>query len=119
MGIAGVEPLHRVSLWSKFTLARTLCTWSPNKVAHCLVSSRLFSGIIVGDKRKAFTTASFRKQRLFSNAALFPASCNFLSLGGCTTVSFLVLLDLQRINLFLVFIFLVLFFFLYTQNPKK
>jgi hypothetical protein len=29
----------RVPLWRKFTLATTLCTWSPNEVAHCLVSS--------------------------------------------------------------------------------
>jgi hypothetical protein len=28
-----------VSLCRKFTLATTLCTWSPNKVAHCLMSS--------------------------------------------------------------------------------
>jgi hypothetical protein len=29
----------RVSSWEKFTLARTLCTWSPNELAPCLVSS--------------------------------------------------------------------------------
>jgi hypothetical protein len=29
----------RVPSWGKFTLATTLCTWSPNEVAHCLVSS--------------------------------------------------------------------------------
>jgi hypothetical protein len=29
----------RVSSWGKFTLATTLCTWSPNKLAPCLVSS--------------------------------------------------------------------------------
>jgi hypothetical protein len=28
----------RVSSWEKFTLATTLYTWSPNEVAHCLVS---------------------------------------------------------------------------------
>jgi hypothetical protein len=28
----------RVNSWEKITLATTLCTWSPNEVAHCLVS---------------------------------------------------------------------------------
>jgi hypothetical protein len=31
-----------VSSWGKFTLATTLCTWSPNEVAHCLVSSESY-----------------------------------------------------------------------------
>jgi hypothetical protein len=29
----------RVSSWRKFTLATTLCTWSPHELAPCLVSS--------------------------------------------------------------------------------
>jgi hypothetical protein len=29
----------RVLSWGKFTLTTTLCTWCPNEVAHCLVSS--------------------------------------------------------------------------------
>jgi hypothetical protein len=28
-----------LSSWGKFTLATILCTWNPNKVAYCLVSS--------------------------------------------------------------------------------
>jgi hypothetical protein len=34
-----------LSLWGKFTLATTLCTWSANKVAHCLVSSPTWKSI--------------------------------------------------------------------------
>jgi hypothetical protein len=48
-----------LSLWGETTLATTLCTWSPNKVAHCLVSSRLFFGIV------AFTTTCFHERRFF------------------------------------------------------
>jgi hypothetical protein len=55
-----------VSSWEKITLATTLCTWSSNEVAHCLVSSILFAGIIAREQRKAFTTTSFHEQRQFS-----------------------------------------------------
>jgi hypothetical protein len=36
-----VQYKTRVSSCGKFTLSTTLCTWSPNEVAHCLVSSHV------------------------------------------------------------------------------
>jgi hypothetical protein len=63
-----VQYKPRVSSWGKFTLATTLCTWSPNEVAHFLVSSRLFCGAVAVEQRKALITASFREQRQFSDA---------------------------------------------------
>jgi hypothetical protein len=54
-----------VPSWGKFTLAITLCTRSPDELAPCLVSSRLFSGAVTGEQIKAFTTASFIERRLF------------------------------------------------------
>jgi hypothetical protein len=58
----------RVFSWGKFTLATTLYTWSPNKLAPCLVSSRQSSSTIAREQRKAFTTASIIKRRQFSDA---------------------------------------------------
>jgi hypothetical protein len=45
--------------------ATTLSSWSPNEVAHCLGSSRLFPCAVAREQRKAFTTSSFHKPRFF------------------------------------------------------
>jgi hypothetical protein len=63
------------------TLTTTLYTWSPNEVAHCLVSSRLFSGAIAEEQRKAFTTASFHERRFFLTPESFFGAMQLPKLG--------------------------------------
>jgi hypothetical protein len=109
-------------------------------VAHSLLSSRLFSGAITkeqqkdcaiciptlmplffgavaGEQRKAFTTACFREQRLFSDAAtLFLAPCNFLSLGRLDHCESSHSFRFAKAFLFLLLLSLILFVFAYTRK---
>jgi hypothetical protein len=109
-------------------------------VAHCLVSSRLFSGAIAeeqqkdcaiciptlmplfsgavaGEQRKAFTTASFCEQMLFYDAAtLFLAPCNFLSLGRLDHYESSRSFRFAKAFLFFLFLSLILFVFAYTRK---
>jgi hypothetical protein len=83
------------------------------------VSSRLFSGVVAEEQRKAFTAASFHERRFFLMPESFFGATQLPMLVG-TTMSLPVLLDFQSISPFsCFFVFLVLFDFAYTHKIKN
>jgi len=64
-------------------LATSLCTWSPNELAHTvlLVSSRYFSGAIAEDLTRTITDASSSSLDNFHSDSTFLAPCKTPKLG--------------------------------------
>jgi hypothetical protein len=72
----------RVTLVGNLLLIHHVAFGVPTNWHTCLVSSRLLSGAVTEEQRKAFTTTIFRRQDYFLVPQdLLMAPCNFLSLG--------------------------------------